>query len=268
MSPKTYTAKMGGTYTVHAGSDHPVLAVENLDVYYKSRERSLLLPAAPKQVLYDVGFSINEGEIVGLCGESGSGKSTLSKAVCGIIRDFTGSITLGYERPQMVFQNPYNSLNPVKRIGWLLEEPLRVDPERTWTASERAARVREVIGQVGLSEGLLGRYPSELSGGQRQRVAIAAAIMRAPRFLIADEPVSALDVTIQAQVLRLLDSLHDELGISMLFISHDLRVVYQICDRVLIMNKGRIVEQGPVGQVYRHPVHAYTKQLLEAAGLH
>ena len=267
MNSSLYTTALGGTYAFNAGTDGTVLSVSDLDVFYKSRSKHLLKRSKLEQVLYDVNFSIGEGEIVGLCGESGSGKSTLSKAVCGIVPNFSGNITLGYERPQMVFQNPYNSLNPAKRIGWLLEEPLRVDPARRWSKEERTERVREVIEQVELSEKLLERYPHELSGGQRQRVAIASALMRAPRFIIADEPVSALDVTIQAQVLRLLDGLHDNLGLSILFISHDLRVVYQICDRILIMRQGRVVEQGPVGSLYRHPENEYTKQLLEAAGL-
>ncbi|MBQ9005840.1 MAG: ABC transporter ATP-binding protein [Atopobiaceae bacterium] len=266
MCAKTYTSRMGGTYTVDDETRGEVLSVSGLDVYYKSRSR-LLRPRELEQVLFDVSFSIGEGEIVGLCGESGSGKSTLSTAICGIIPDFSGSISRA-ERPQMVFQNPYNSLNPAKRIGWLLEEPLRVDPARKWEPAERQARVLEVVNQVGLTQNLLERDPPELPGGQRQRVALAVALRRAPRVLSAAAPVSALDVTIQAQVLELLDSLHERLGLSILFISHDLRVVYQICNRVLIMRKGQIVEQGPVDTVYRQPSHSYTKQLLEAAGLH
>lgn len=266
MCAKTYTSRMGGTYTVGNETQSEVLRVSDLDVFYKDRSR-ILQPRTLDQVLYDVSFSIEPGEVVGLCGESGSGKSTLSKAICGIIPEFAGSISLGCERPQMVFQNPFNSLNPAKRIGWLLEEPLRVDRNRKWSQTEREARVLEVVRQVGLEPNLLERFPRELSGGQRQRAAIAAALMRAPRFLIADEPVSALDVTIQAQVLELLKSLHEELGLSILFISHDLRVVYQVCTKVLIMRRGRIVEQGPLDSVYRHPQSDYTAQLLTAAGL-
>ncbi|MBQ6395562.1 MAG: ABC transporter ATP-binding protein, partial [Atopobiaceae bacterium] len=245
MKAQTYVTKIGGTYTTHAGTDGSVLTVKHLDAFYRN-SKGILKPPELEQVLYDVDFSIGEGEIMGLCGESGSGKSTLSKAICGIIQDFTGEITLSHDRPQMVFQNPYNSLNPAKRIGWLLEEPLRVDRARRWSETQRKERVLEVIDQVELSPNLLERLPDELSGGQRQRVAIAVALMRQPRFLIADEPVSALDVTIQKQVLELLASLHENLGLSILFISHDLRVVYQICERVMIMQHGRIVEQGPV----------------------
>ncbi|MBQ9511679.1 MAG: ABC transporter ATP-binding protein [Lachnospiraceae bacterium] len=252
---------------MHAPLEGEVLRATNLNVFYRDRAKLLFKQNALKQVLYDVNFHIKEGEILGLCGESGCGKSTLSKTATGIIKDFTGELLLKHGQPQMVFQDPYSSLNPSKKIGWLLEEPLKVDRKKQWTGEERRARVREIIAQVELDEHLLERYPDELSGGQRQRVSIAAAIMRRTKLLIADEPVSALDVTIQAQVLKLLDDLHRNLGLSILFISHDLRVVYQICDRVMIMQKGRIVEQGTVDEVYRNPQQEYTKQLLRAANL-
>ena len=263
----TTTVRMGGVYETGAALDGSVLEVHGLNAYYHDRSRLFGRKAGLQQVLFDLDFSVGEGEVVGLVGESGSGKSTLSKAVCGIIPEFTGEISLAHERPQMVFQDPYSSLNPAKRVGWLLEEPLRVDPERSWSAAERAERVAEVAEKVELDAELLERFPDELSGGQRQRVAIAGATMRNPSFLIADEPVSALDVTIQAQVLSLLRSLHEDLGLSMLFISHDLRVVWQICDRVIILRDGRILEQGPTGKIYREPAHEYTKALLAAAML-
>ena len=262
-----YTVERGGVYETHADLEGNALEVRNLDVWYRDRSKILRRSNNLTQALHDVSFTVGEGEILGLCGESGCGKTTLSKAVCGIIRDFDGEIMLADERPLMVFQDPFGSLNPAKRVGWLLEEPLRVDPARKWSASERKMRIAEVAEQVELDEALLDRYPAELSGGQRQRVAIATAIMRNPRFIIADEPVSALDVTIQKQVLDLLRALHEKMGLSMLFISHDLRVVYQICDRVMIMREGRILEQGPVGEVYRTPQHDYTSTLLKAAGL-
>ena len=267
MRPQTYNTQLGGVYTTHAGIEGSVLTVRGLDVFYRNRSKLFFRPSTLEQVLFDIDFTIGEGEVLGLCGESGSGKSTLSKAICGIIRDFRGEILLAGDRPQMVFQDPYGSLNPAKTVGWLLEEPLRVDRTRSWSASEREERIAEVIDQVELDRALLERKPAELSGGQRQRVAIATAIMRNPSFIIADEPVSALDVTIQKQVLELLGSLHEKTGLSMLFISHDLRVVYQICNRVLIMREGRILEQGPVGDVYRNPGHDYTTTLLKAAGL-
>lgn len=262
-----YTVPMGGIYETDAELEAVELKVSGLNVWYRDRSKLFGQKETLSQALHDVSFEIGTGEILGLCGESGCGKTTLSKAICGIIRDFNGEILLGGDRPQMVFQDPFGSLNPAKRVRWILEEPLRVDRARTWTQAERASRVSEVIEQVELDETLLERYPAELSGGQRQRVAIAVAVMRKPRFLIADEPVSALDVTIQKQVLELLKSLHDRMGLSMLFISHDLRVVYQICDRVMIMREGRILEQGPVGDVYRNPQDEYTQTLLKAAGI-
>ena len=261
------TVRMGGVYETQATLDGRVLEVESLDVFYRDRTKLFGRDKALTQAIHDASLHIGEGEIVGLCGESGCGKTTLSKAICGIIGDFRGSIRLADDRPLMVFQDPYGSLNPSKTVGWLLEEPLRVDRARSWSPAERSMRVAEVAEQVELDSALLSRYPAELSGGQRQRVSIAAAIMREPRFIIADEPVSALDVTIQKQVLDLLGQLHERMGLSILFISHDLRVVYQICDRVMIMRQGRILEQGPVGEVYRNPQSAYTGELLAAAGL-
>ncbi len=209
----------------------------------------------------DVSFHIDQGEILGLVGESGCGKSTLSKAILGMI-PYTGEIIHHTKRPQMVFQDPYGSLNPAKTVGWIVEEPLRAFGK--YDAPERRRRVTEMLGRVGLGPEYLSRRPRELSGGQRQRVGLAVALIQRPRFIIADEPVSALDVTIQAQILDLLLELQRDLALSYLFISHDLNVVYQICDRVLVMHGGEIVEQGPVEQVYDHPQHEYTKTLLAA----
>ena len=163
----------------------------------------------------------------------------------------------------MIFQDPYSSLNPFYSVEWALEEPLRVYGK--YTKAERKRRVREMLERVELPPECLEAKPSELSGGQRQRVSIAAALIRRPKFLIADEPVSALDVTIQAQILDLLRSLRRELDLSFLFISHDLNVVYQLCDRVLVMKSGRIVEQGTVDEIFDRPREDYTKQLLAAA---
>ena len=216
-----------------------------------------------QQVLYDVDFNVRHGEIMGLVGESGTGKSTLARMILGMVKPEEGEIIHYTKRPQIVFQDPYSSLNPAYTVEWSLEEPLRVFGK--YDAAERKRRVRDMLAKVELPEECLKAKPSELSGGQRQRVSIAAALIRRPRFIIADEPVSALDVTIQAQILQLLRDLREELDLSYLFISHDLNVVYQLCDRVLVMKKGRIVEQGTVDEVYDHPKEAYTKQLLEAA---
>ena len=215
------------------------------------------------EVLHDVTFDVRHGEILGLVGESGTGKSPLSRAILGMIKPDQGSITHYTKRPQMIFQDPYSSLNPAYTVGWIMEEPLRIYGK--YDGPERKRRVREMLSRVELPEEVLTARPAELSGGQRQRVSIATALIQRPRFLIADEPVSALDVTIQAQILKLLKNLRDELDLSYLFISHDLNVVYQLCDRVLVMKRGRIVEQGTVSKIFDHPKEDYTKQLLAAA---
>ncbi|MDO5455642.1 MAG: ATP-binding cassette domain-containing protein [Eubacteriales bacterium] len=216
-----------------------------------------------QEVLHDVDFNIKHGEIMGLVGESGTGKSTLARIILGMVKPEKGEVIHYTKRPQVIFQDPYSSLNPAYSVEWSLEEPLRVFGK--YDAAERKRRVRDMLARVELPEEVLAARPSELSGGQRQRVSIAAALIRRPRFIIADEPVSALDVTIQAQILQLLVDLREELDLSYLFISHDLNVVYQICDRVLVMKNGRIVEQGDVDTVYDHPKEAYTRQLLAAA---
>ena len=216
-----------------------------------------------KQVLRDVSLTVAPGEVVGVVGESGSGKSTLAKCVLGLVTDITGELVVNSQRPQMVFQDPYGSLNPVKRVGWILEEPLRAAGVKD--KEERRRRVAELLPLVGLEAEHLERRPAQLSGGQRQRVAIAAALIQGSRLIVLDEPVSALDVTLQAQILRLLADLKEKLGLSYLFISHDLAVVYQLCDRVAVMTAGEIVEEGDVDELYDHPKHEYTKKLLSAS---
>ena len=178
-----------------------------------------------QEVLHDVTFDVRHGEILGLVGESGTGKSTLAKTILGMVKPDRGTVTHYTKRPQMIFQDPYSSLNPFYSVEWTLEEPLRVYGK--YNKAERKRRVREMLERVELPPECLEAKPSELSGGQRQRVSIAAALIRRPKFLIADEPVSALDVTIQAQILDLLRALRQELDLSYLFISHDLNVVYQ-----------------------------------------
>ncbi|MBQ9686389.1 MAG: ABC transporter ATP-binding protein [Oscillospiraceae bacterium] len=242
-----------------------VLEVEHLSVEYQ--DTTLFGKKTSFRALEDVSFHVNHGEILGLVGESGCGKSTLSKAILGMLDSavVTGEIRHFTKRPQMVFQDPFGSLNPAKTIGWILEEPLRVFGK--YDAAERKRRVLDMMERVGLDKDYVNRKPSELSGGQRQRVSIATALIQRPRFILADEPVSALDVTIQAQILDLLWDLRKQLDLSYLFISHDLNVIYSICDRVMVMEQGRIIEQGTVDEVYDHPQHEYTRKLLNAITL-
>lgn len=240
----------------------PVLCAEHVNAFYKDYKKKM---GSRHQVLFDVSFEIGKGEVLGLVGESGSGKSTLAKSIIGIHRDVEGRIEKQSGAVAMVFQDPYGSLNPARRIGWILQEPLRI--KGGMSKGEMEARAKEMLCRVGLSEEFMDRYPRQLSGGQRQRVCIGVALMQDPKLLIADEPVSALDVTIQAQVMELLKSLQEEMDLSILFISHDLRVVYRMCDRVMIMKEGRIVEQGTPEEVYFAPREDYTKALLKAAGI-
>ena len=215
------------------------------------------------EVLHDVDFEVRHGEILGLVGESGTGKTTLARMLLGLAQPEQGQIIHYTKRPQMIFQDPYSSLNPAYTVGWSLEEPLRIYGK--YDAAERRRRVAEIAEKVGLPAECLTRRPNELSGGQRQRVSIGVALIQKPRLIIADEPVSALDVTIQRQILELMRTVRDELGISFLFISHDLNVVYQLCDRVMVMKDGRIVEENTVQELFEHPREAYTRELLSAA---
>lgn len=241
----------------------PVLEVRHLNTFYWENRSLFGGKGTRRQVLRDVSFDIAEGEIVGLVGESGSGKTTLSKAILGILPDYEGEIVHHSQRPQMVFQDPFSSLNPARTIGWILEEPLRVQGKLS--APERREAVVDILEKVGLGGDYIHRKPKELSGGQRQRISIASAVITRPKLIIADEPVSALDVTIQAQILQLLVDLKKQYELSYLFISHDLNVVYQICNRVLVMKKGVLVEQNTVDELFSNPQHPYTKQLLAAA---
>ncbi|HAG69904.1 MAG TPA: ABC transporter ATP-binding protein [Lachnospiraceae bacterium] len=241
-----------------------VLKVDKLNAWYKTRGTIFNRGENRRQILHDISFEIRRGEIAGLVGESGCGKSTLGKAILSMVKDTEGEVLHFSENPQMIFQDPYGSLNPSKTVGWILEEPLRIRGELK--NSLRDELVIDMLRRAGLDESYLDRYPSELSGGQRQRVCIAQALMLKPSLIIADEPVSALDVTIQSQIIRLLLELNRELGIAFIFISHDLKIVYQICDRVMVMSGGRIIEEGSDEEVYFHPKCEYTKKLLRAAG--
>lgn len=239
-------------------TENLIFRTEHLSSWYgKGKER--------KQVLDDVTLSLKEGEVLGIVGESGSGKSTLIKCLLGLVKDVQGTIQVNVPQPQMVFQDPFGSLNPVKSIGWILEEPLRVQGVRN--KAQRRKRVLEMMQLVGLREEQYDRRPAQLSGGQRQRVAIAAALIQGSKFIVLDEPVSALDVTLQSQILQLLVDLKEQLGLTYLFVSHDLAVVYQLCDRVAVMYQGQIVDEGDVDMVYDHPSHPYTRKLLESSSM-
>ncbi len=243
--------------------EKPILEIHDLNSFYTQRSGLFLGKKERVQILHNVSFSVFPGETVGLVGESGSGKTTLCRGILGLLKDYEGRVIHRSQRPQMVFQDPFSSLNPARTIGWILEEPLRI--QGTLNPVERKAAVTEILDQVGLGREYLDRRPGELSGGQRQRVSIAAAVITKPGLVIADEPVSALDVTIQAQILQLLKQLQQRYALSYLFISHDLNVVYELCDRVLVMRQGRILEQGPVQEIFENPRQDYTRQLLKAA---
>lgn len=238
----------------------------------------------PETVVFDFDLELREGEIVGLVGESGSGKSMSALAIAGLLsrRDmrkkgqilFQGKDLLTCERSalrsiqgnqiSMIFQEPMTSLNPVKRIGWQVEESLRL--HTNMTGQERYEKVIEVLRKVELEEPekIYRQYPHELSGGMRQRVMIAAAMICNPQILIADEPTTALDVTIQAQIVQLLKRINQEKKTSILFISHDLSLVKQLCQRVLVMKGGYVVESGEVEEIFHHPKEEYTRKLIEA----
>lgn len=213
----------------------------------------------------DVSLTIHRGETLGIVGESGSGKTTLGRMLVGLLKPTAGEIKPGGGvRPdvQMVFQDPVSSLNPRRSVGESIADPLRARGERGEESIR--GRVRELLERVGLEAAHYDRYPHEFSGGQRQRVGIARALAADPRVIVCDEPVSALDVTTQAQVVALLGELQRELGLALVFVAHDLAVVRQVSDRVAVMRRGRIVEQGPADRVYDAPEDPYTKQLLAA----
>ncbi|HIY06495.1 MAG TPA: ATP-binding cassette domain-containing protein [Candidatus Evtepia faecigallinarum] len=239
----------------------PILEIRGLNSFYR-QGHSAFSRGKTVQVLRDVNVTIGQGEVLGLVGESGSGKSTLAKSILGMT-EYQGQIIHHSRRPQMVFQDPYSSLNPAFSIRRIVEEPLRIYGKHT--PAQRKQRVEEMLQAVGLGPEFYDRKPAQLSGGQRQRVSIATAMIVRPRLVILDEAVSALDVTIQDQILDLLMQLRREFDLSYLFISHDLNVIYQCCDRVIVMEKGQIVEENTVDGIFDHPVHPYTKQLLQAA---
>ncbi len=251
----------------------PIVSARDIVVDYAGR-KSLFKKGIAKRALHGISVDIHPGEVVALVGGSGSGKTTLGRTIAGLVKETSGEILFHGKRRdndwfnyrmncQMVFQDPYSSLDPRMTIMALVEEALRLIPDLT--AAEKKQRAAETLEEVGLGKAFADRYPHQLSGGQRQRVAIARAIARRPKFLIADEPVSALDVTVRAQVLDLFSNLQKRYGFSCLFISHDLGVVEQIADRVIVMQDGRIIEQGDRNAIFDTPREAYTRKLLSAS---
>lgn len=239
----------------------PILEVRHLNSWYTAGGAFARKKRVP--VLKDISFTMYEGEILGIVGESGTGKTTLARAILGMLDDYQGEVINHSDHPQMIFQDPFSSLNPAHSIGWIMEEPLKV--RGGMSAAERRAKVEEMLETVGLDREFYSRKPAELSGGQRQRVCIGTALIASPRLIIADEAVSALDVTIQAQVLRLLYRLREEFGLSYIFITHDLNIVYQLCDRAIVLKGGEIVEENTVDELFANPQQEYTRQLLKAA---
>jgi oligopeptide transport system ATP-binding protein len=259
------------------GGRTPLVEVAGLKMYFPITAGLLRRKVGDVKAVDDVSFTIFEGETLGLVGESGCGKSTVGRSMLRLYEPTAGMVRIagndiaGAEaealrklRPamQMVFQDPQASLNPRMTVASIISEPL--DEHTTLTADEKRARVYELMDAVGLNRAFADRYPHEFSGGQRQRIGIARALALNPKFIVCDEPIAALDVSIQAQVVNLLEELQDRLGLTYLFISHDLSMVRHIADRVAVMYLGRIAELAPRDALYAHPLHPYTEALLSA----
>ncbi|GAA1003028.1 ABC transporter ATP-binding protein [Acrocarpospora pleiomorpha] len=251
----------------------PLVELNSVSFAYPSKRRGV----APVQALSKVSLAIGEGEAVGLVGESGSGKSTTGRVICGLLEPADGSINFGgspYDSRsrsgskrlrhgiQMLWQDPYGSLNPRFTVLDVIAEPLRIRGLQKSDGGER--QVRELLEQVGLDPSFRFKYPHQCSGGQRQRIAIARALAVRPRLLVLDEPVSALDVSVQAHIINLLQDLRDRFGLAYLFISHDLAVVRYVCERVSVMYLGEVVESGETSQILTAPNHPYSAALLSA----
>ena len=256
----------------------PLVEIDELKVYFPIKSGLVLdRHVGDIRAVDGVSLEIRRGETLGLVGESGCGKSTIGRAIMRLYEPVEGRIVFDgvdvthmgekelrplRRRMQMVFQDPYASLNPRHSVGRIVGEPMRV--HGLATRRDVGKRVRELLGVVGLPADAATRYPHEFSGGQRQRIGVARALALRPRLIVADEPVSALDVSVQAQVINLLIDLQQEFGLAYLFIAHDLAVVERIADRVAVMYLGRIVEMAPTGEIFRNPLHPYTRALLQA----
>lgn len=255
----------------------PLLNVTDLKVHFPVG-KTLFKPGVTVKAVDGVSFQVGRGEVLGLVGESGSGKTTLGRAVLRLVEPTDGSVqfdgteVVGLPAPQLkalrsqmqiIFQDPYASLNPRMSVGQIIGEALLL--HHIGTRSDRSDRVGDLLEKVGLPRSAAARFPHEFSGGQRQRIGIARALAVNPQFIVADEPVSALDVSIQAQIINLLQDLRQELGLSLLFIGHDLSVIEFLCDRVVVMYLGKIMETATAADLYARPRHPYTRALLDAA---
>lgn len=254
-----------------------LLGIKNLNVTYQTK-KGLIGKIQTVHAVNNVSLDIQKGEILAIAGESGCGKSTLAKAIMKLVQSDSGEILLNgenvlnlkhnkdlkkfYQKVQMIFQNPYSSLNPKMKIGEILKEPLIINTNLK--KEEITKIVEEKIKKVGLDKSALNLYPHEFSGGQRQRIAIARSLILNPEFIIADEPVSALDVSIQAQIINLLKQLKEDFNLTFLFISHDLSVIKYLSDRIAIMYLGEVVEIGRTEEIFKNPKHPYTKALLSS----
>lgn len=260
------SAAAGGEAEAQDAFSSPVLQVRDLSVFYRDGSNSLFAGKKRRCAVEGASFDIFRGESLGLVGESGCGKTSLSKAILGMNIELTGQVIHNSVRPQMIFQDPYSSLNPSKTIGWLLQEPLRaagaLDKALVMTKADMEAAAYDMLHRVGMEDKYFHRKPSQLSGGQRQRISIGQALITGPGLIVADEPVSALDATIQAQIMELMQKLQQEMRLSYLFISHDINVVYRMCDRIMVMKEGKIIEIGETEELFHHPEQEYTRQLL------
>jgi len=231
-----------------------MIKCEDVKKYFKGRAGGIV------KAVDGVSLEIPRGSFFGLVGESGCGKTTLGKIILGILKQDSGRIELGTGKVQVVFQDPHNSLDPKMKIFDILAEGLVVSG-----SGDVRQKVEKILGLINLPKDALDKYPHQFSGGERQRIAIGRAVLTDPEFMVCDEPVSSLDVTIQLEILNLLKDIQKKLGITCLFISHDLKVIRFICDSVAVMYQGKIVETGPVSDIYGSPAHSYTRRLLNAA---